>query len=256
MGALHAGHFSLLRRCRKEQDVVVLSIFVNPTQFGPNEDYQTYPRTFKKDLALARKAGVDIVFYPAVQDMYPEEFATFVDVPEPLTRTLCGKSRPGHFRGVATVVLKLLNIVRPDALYLGQKDAQQCVVLKEMVRDLHVPTRVVICPTVREPDGLAMSSRNKYLNLRERREAPALYAALKAARKKIRSGEHRAKIILRELRHHIKTHTSGEIDYLACVDPQTLIPMKTIQDRALLAVAVRFRHARLIDNLIVSTYNG
>ncbi|HQP12075.1 MAG TPA: pantoate--beta-alanine ligase, partial [Candidatus Omnitrophota bacterium] len=188
MGYLHDGHRSLLKACRRHNDISILSIFVNPTQFGPQEDFQSYPRDKKKDVLLAKKENVDIIFYPSEKMMYPGRYLTYIHV-EKITATLCGASRPGHFRGVATVVGKLLNIVQPHRIYLGQKDAQQCVVIRQMVKDLNFPVQVRVLPTFREKDGLALSSRNAYLTAEERQEAPALYQALKMAREEIRRGE-------------------------------------------------------------------
>jgi len=256
MGALHQGHLSLIRRSKKENDISVLSIFVNPAQFGPKEDFQAYPRPTAHDTKLAKQEGVDIIFLPTPATMYPTGYLTFVNVENITDGVLCGKTRPGHFRGVATVVAKLLNIVTPDVMYLGQKDAQQCVVLKRLVSDLHFATRVTICPTVREPDGLAKSSRNQYLAPRQRQEASCLYQSLRLARKQIRNGNRDAAAIIMQMRRHIKNNSSGRIDYVACVDPETLQPLKTIKGKTLLALAVRFGRARLIDNVIVPSYNA
>ena len=256
MGALHAGHLALLRQCRKENDLVVLSIFVNPTQFGPKEDYKNYPRTLVEDAKKAKCAGADILFNPSARAMYPEKCTTWIDVDKQLTSTLCGASRPGHFRGVATVVAKLLNIVQPDRLYLGQKDAQQCVVIQRMVKDLDFPVDVRIHPTVREKDGLAMSSRNQYLTPQQRKEAVVIREALILGRAAIKTGTKNPKSIIARMRQHIHGNSSGVIDYLACVDSRTLQPAKVIQAKILLAVAVRFGKARLIDNCLIPTYNG
>lgn len=250
MGALHEGHVSLLRRCRRENDLTVLSIFVNPKQFGPAEDFKRYPRPEKSDKMLAKQEKVDIIFYPSEKTMYPTGFLTSIQV-RGLAGSLCGKSRPGHFEGVATVVGKLLNIVRPDVLYLGQKDAQQAVILRKMVQDLNFPVRVKICPTVRERDGLALSSRNRYLTPKERREAPVLYRSLREARRRIKAGERSAGRILGRIRSRIEKETGGRIDYVECVDADSLKALKVIQGKALIALAVRFGTARLIDNIIV-----
>lgn len=255
MGALHEGHLALLRQSRKENDLTVLSIFVNPTQFGPNEDYKTYPRTWKIDLQKAEAAGVDSLFSPTVPEMYPAGCVSWVNVDENLTSTLCGASRPGHFRGVATVVAKLLNIVQPNRLYLGQKDAQQCAVIQKLVKDLNYPVAVRIHPTVREKDGLAMSSRNRYLKPQERREATALNQALCLGKAAIAAGKKNPAHVITLMRRYIQNHSSGIIDYIACVDPATLQPLKTINQKTLLAVAVRFGKTRLIDNRLVPTYN-
>jgi pantoate--beta-alanine ligase len=257
MGALHNGHLSLIRRSKKQSDITVLSIFVNPAQFGPKEDYKKYPRTWPADIQKARRDGVEIVFAPTAHAMYPRGFATWVSMDKSITDTvLCGRSRPGHFHGVATVVAKLLNLVQPDIMYLGQKDAQQCVVLHRMVNDLNIPTRVVVCPTVREKDGLAMSSRNQYLSSAERQEAIALYQALCLGRDLIRNRERHASRICSAMRQHVQKNSRGVIDYLNAVDPATLQSLRKIRGAVLLAGAVRFGNTRLIDNIIVPTYNG
>ena len=250
MGALHEGHLSLVRHARRENDVVVISIFVNPKQFEPNEDFETYPRPAKKDILLAKEEKVDIIFYPSDNEMYPTGFLTNIHVDE-ITGVLCGRSRPGHFAGVTTVVGKLLNAVRPDVLYLGQKDAQQAVVLKRMVADLNFPVAVKVCPIIREPDGLAMSSRNQYLTPGQRKTATVLFQALKMAKKKIRTGERSAARITRGIRTLIQDQSSGKIDYIACVDAETLTPLKHLQGKVLIALAVKFGRTRLIDNIIV-----
>ena len=250
MGALHEGHLTLLRKCKKENDLSILSIFVNPAQFAPNEDFRRYPRNKKKDVLLANKEKVDIMFSPSVDEMYSRRYLTYVKVNR-LSEFLCGKSRPGHFAGVATIVAKLLNIVEPDVLYLGQKDAQQCRVLEQMIQDLNFPVKVKIIPTVRETDGLAMSSRNQSLSLRERKEAAALYSILQEAKKKILQGEHQGQNITHFMQKMIFQKTSATIDYAACVDAFSLEPLKVIQGKVLLALAVRFRKTRLIDNILV-----
>ncbi len=250
MGALHDGHCSLLRRCRRENDIVVLSIFVNPRQFGPKEDFAKYPRRERADKMLAKKEKVDIMFVPSVKEMYPGGYLTYIDV-EKMTRVLCGKFRPGHFKGVTTVVGKLLNIVTPDVLYLGQKDAQQAAVLTRMARDLNFPVLVKTCPTVREADGLAMSSRNQYLTERERREAAVLYRSLKEGRQSVIAGNHSATAIVGKIRSRIRRESSGRIDYVECVDADRLAPLKRIQGKTLIALAVWFGKTRLIDNTIV-----
>ena len=249
MGALHEGHLSLMRQSKKENDITVVSIFVNPKQFGPKEDFARYPREEKKDKLLAQRAKVDIIFYPSVEEIYPQGYLTYVEV-EQLTQGLCGRSRPGHFRGVTTVVTKLLNIVTPNILYLGQKDAQQAIVLRKMIQDLNISTEVKICPTIREKDGLAMSSRNSYLSDEHRQEAPFLFQSLKYAQKKIAEGERNVTAINREVTLMIEKNTSAEIEYVECVNTQTLRPLKTIQGEMLLALAVRFGPTRLIDNLM------
>lgn len=252
MGALHEGHLALIRRCRKDNDVTVISIFVNPAQFGPGEDYAAYPRPKQNDLRLAREEGVDIVFSPSAEEMYPRPYRTYVDIKE-ITGTLCGKSRPGHFEGVATVVAKLFHIVSPRAAYFGQKDYQQTLVVRQMVKDLNLPVRIKVCPTVREKDGLAMSSRNKYLSPKHRREAAVLYRSLKTAEAKILDGERNVKKIIDFIHSSIKNNSSGVVDYAVCVDAADLSSLKTVKGDVLIAVAVGFGKARLIDNILVQT---
>jgi pantoate--beta-alanine ligase len=250
MGAFHQGHLSLIRRCKKENDICVVSIFVNPTQFGPKEDFKTYPRNKRRDASLARQAHTDILFCPSVKDIYPQDYLTYVNV-EKVTEALCGKSRPGHFKGVATIVAKLLNIVGPNVLYLGQKDFQQCVVLQQMVRDLNFPVGVTICPTFREKDGLAMSSRNQYLSKEDRQEAPILYTALKISKGLIQKGARDPGEISEFIRETVEKNSRGKIDYIACVDAKNLTPLKEIRGKCLIALAVIFSRARLIDNILV-----
>ena len=251
MGALHEGHAVLLKHSQKENDLTILSIFVNPTQFGPKEDYRAYPRTKNKDVLLAKKLNIDIIFYPSVKEIYPSRYLTFVDVDE-MTKNLCGRFRPGHFRGVATVVAKLLNTVQPNTLYLGQKDAQQCVVIRQMAQDLNFPVQVKVVPTVREPNGLALSSRNQYLSTQELKEAAVLYQSLRIARQKIQQGTRRAAAIIELIKSYIHKKTSGKIQYIECVDANTLQTITTLKGRILIAIAVWFRQARLIDNIIVN----
>lgn len=252
MGALHDGHLSLLRRAKKKNDIVVLSIYVNPTQFSPTEDFSKYPRPKKNDILLAKKEKVDIIFMPTDNVMYPDNFLTFVNV-EKLTDHLCGRSRKNHFRGVTTIVAKLLNIVQPDVLYLGQKDAQQAIILKKMIQDLDMPVNVSICPIVREKDGLAMSSRNKYLSEKHRREAVVLNQALKKAKTKINAGEKRASAIIQLITTMIKNKTSGQIDYIEVCDFENLERVKKINGKTLVALAVHFGKARLIDNIVINS---
>ena len=254
MGYLHAGHLQLVRAARKQSDYVVVSIFVNPIQFGPKEDFRRYPRDFVRDRRLLQSAGVDVVFYPRVRDMYPEGFATFVEV-ERLGEGLCGKARPGHFRGVTTVVAKLLSVVLPDVAVFGAKDAQQAFVIRRMARDLGFHTRVIILPTVRERDGLAMSSRNVYLSPEQRAEAPALHRSLVLAQNLIRRGERRATIVKAAMRRLIQRESGGRIDYVEMVDTDELRPVKTIEGETLVALAVFFGKTRLIDNTTVKTPN-
>lgn len=252
LGALHEGHQSLIRRARRENDFVVVSIFVNPLQFGPQEDFKRYPRTWGADAKRLEKGNVDIAFLPGAKDMVPEGFATAVEVPA-LTRTLCGPFRPGHFRGVATIVAKLFGIVRPTRAYFGEKDYQQVRVISRLVEDLQMPVRVVACPTVREADGLACSSRNRYLSAQEREEAVKLYQALYLGRELVeRRIMTRPDRLVRRLRGVLAAIPKSRIDYIAVVDPVTLEPMKTIRLPALLAAAVWIRKTRLIDNVIIS----
>ena len=250
MGYLHEGHLSLMKRARKETDTVVISIFVNPAQFGPREDFKKYPRDFKRDNALARSCGVDTVFYPSAKAIYPPDYHTYVNV-ERLTEVLCGASRPGHFRGVATVVAKLFNIVRPDIAYFGRKDIQQAVAIKHMVKDLNMPVRIKIMPTVREPDGLAMSSRNAYLSGEERKDALVLYRSLLRARALVRSGSRDASSIKAAMRSMIGKKKSVRIDYVSIVDARTLGDIRRIHGKAMAALAVKVGATRLIDNMVV-----
>ncbi|HOL31396.1 MAG TPA: pantoate--beta-alanine ligase [Anaerohalosphaeraceae bacterium] len=253
MGALHEGHGSLIIAAKKQCGYVVISIFVNPTQFGPSEDYNRYPRTFDADAAYCRNLGVDAVFAPSVEQMYPAEQLVWVH-PEKLTDHLCGASRPGHFRGVATVCTKLFNIVQPDIAYFGQKDAQQAVVIRRMVQDLNIPIQICVCPIIREPDGLAMSSRNRYLSPAERRQALCLYNALTACRSRIAAGQRNAKLLI-DLMAGIIADSGGRIDYISIVDPHTLEPLEYIEQTALVALAVHIGNTRLIDNLLIDLNN-
>jgi len=250
MGYLHAGHLSLVHAARRECDVVVLSIFVNPKQFGPQEDFATYPRDMEGDLRQAREAGVDAVFAPAVEEMYPPDFLTEVAVHE-LTAPLCGTSRPGHFNGVTTVVAKLFNIVGPDRAYFGQKDYQQVTILRKMATDLCMPLEVITCPTVREPDGLAMSSRNAYLNPAERQAALVLSRALRLAEERLAQGERQGAHLTAVLRDYIVKEPLTCIDYVAVCDPQTLREVEQISGTVLVALAVYIGKTRLIDNAVL-----
>jgi len=250
MGALHEGHASLIRKCRRENDIVVLSIFVNPKQFEINEDFDVYPRPAKKDKLLAKNEKVDIIFYPSVEEMYPRSYLTYVYVKQ-LTEGLCGRSRPGHFEGVTTVVTKLLNIIQPHVMYLGQKDAQQAVVIKKMASDLNIPIKIKILPTIRAKDGLALSSRNTYLSVDQRRQAPVIYRSLKRAKKDILEGEQKTLKVVNGIRAEILRSSSGQIDYVECVDADHLTPKKRLQGRILIAAAVKFGKTRLIDNIVV-----
>ncbi|AOQ22640.1 Pantothenate synthetase [Moorella thermoacetica] len=250
MGYLHEGHLSLARAARQQNDVVIMSIFVNPTQFGPNEDFARYPRDLERDRELAAGAGVDAVFAPAVEEMYPAGYATYVQV-EGLTEVLCGASRPGHFRGVTTVVSKLFNIVQPDRAYFGQKDYQQALVIKRMVRDLNFPIEIITIPTVREADGLALSSRNKYLTPEQRRSALSLHRALNLGSDLIKAGEREAAVVRRAMEKEITAWPETRIDYVAISDADTLKPLEKIAGRVLLALAVWVGNTRLIDNVVL-----
>lgn len=248
MGYLHEGHISLVRRSVKENDFTVASIFVNPIQFGPKEDFKKYPRNFKKDETMLREAGVDALFYPTAEEMYPDPYYTYVQV-EHLGDTLCGKSRPGHFRGVTTVVVKLFNIIKPDAAYFGQKDAQQALIIGKMAEDLNMDLKVKTMPTIREKDGLAMSSRNAYLSSSERKEAVVLYKSLLAAKRMINKGERSAKKIINDVKALIRQKKAAAIDYVEISDAATLKSVKNISGDILIALAVRIGNTRLIDNL-------
>jgi pantoate--beta-alanine ligase len=251
MGALHQGHLSLVEASRSECGLTVVSIYVNPTQFGPQEDFSRYPRTLDADLDLLCGRGETVVFAPTDGEMYPEGFATWVEVAS-ITRPLEGEYRPGHFRGVTTVVMKLLNMVGPDAAYFGQKDYQQAAVIRRMVGDLNVPVTVRICPTVREADGLALSSRNRYLAPPARRDALVLWHSLRQADELIRRGERTTEIILERMREIILTAQEPVIDYIALVDPQTLQAVEKIDGPILAALAVRIGGTRLIDNQLLN----
>lgn len=255
MGYLHEGHLSLARTAKKHTDVVVMSIFVNPLQFGPGEDFAKYPRDIKRDEDLARGAGTDIIFCPTVTEMYPYGYATYVNV-ERLTDNLCGKSRPGHFRGVTTVVTKLFGIIKPDVAYFGQKDAQQAIVIRKMAEDLNTGVEVKILPTVREESGLAMSSRNSYLSEMQRRDASGIYHSLEKARAMVKEGETDPKKIISAVSDMIKRIPEARLDYLAIVDTVELKNMAIISGEALIAVAVFLGKVRLIDNIIVKGINS
>jgi len=249
MGYLHEGHLSLVRKARENNDIVVVSIFVNPTQFGPNEDYKSYPRDLDRDLELLKNLNVDYVFTPEVSDMYPEDFSTFVEETQ-LSKFLCGRSRPGHFRGVCTVVTKLFNIVRPTRAYFGQKDAQQFRVLRRMVRDLNMDVEMIELPIAREKDGLALSSRNTYLTPEERKEAIRLYKSLLKAKELVESGIKDTQIIKSEMKK-ILDQPLLKIDYIEIVDEKTLEPVNKVENKVIVALAVYVGKARLIDNIIL-----
>mgnify|MGYP003731589081 CR=1 FL=1 len=252
MGFLHDGHMALIRYARKNADFVVVSNFVNPTQFGPNEDYDRYPRDIKRDNDLCAKEGVDVVFYPSVEEMYFPDASVIVEE-QKLSKGLCGAFRPGHFRGVTTVVTKLFNIVEPDFAVFGQKDAQQARVIQRMVRDLNIPVRIVVHPIVREHDGLAMSSRNVYLSTSERKDATIIYKSLKKAEEAFMHGERDVKILIEIVRSEISSVASAFIEYIALVDDITLAEVESpIKNPVLLAVAVKIGKTRLIDNVVLS----
>ncbi len=251
MGYLHDGHAALIDRARRENDVVVVSVFVNPTQFGPNEDLAAYPRDVERDLALMRAHGVGLAFFPSVEDLYPPGYTTYVAVEGPMTQTLCGRSRPGHFRGVATIVTKLFHLVAPERAYFGQKDCQQVAVLQQMVRDLDFDLTIVVCPTVREADGLAMSSRNVYLSPTQRAQAPRIAQTLFEAREMIANGERRATVLAEYIKKSIATIDSAAIDYVSIADSKTLSDLEILSGEVLIAVAVKIGRTRLIDNIRV-----
>ncbi len=250
MGALHVGHISLIQAAAAQCDCVVVSIFVNPTQFGPDEDFGTYPRPFEQDAAICREHGTGVVFAPAPAEMYPRENLTWVTV-EKITEPLCGRSRPIHFRGVTTVCTKLFNIVRPDVAFFGQKDAQQATVIRRMVADLNMPLEIVVCPTVREADGLAVSSRNRYLSAQERREATVIYRALERCRTLIEAGTTDAAEITGQMRAVLAEVPAFEIEYVSLVDAETLVDITEVRGPVLAAIAGRLGPARLIDNILL-----
>jgi pantoate--beta-alanine ligase len=249
MGYLHEGHLVLVRRARAGNSSVIVSIFVNPTQFGPQEDFAKYPRDPKRDLAMLEKEKVDLVFMPSVVEMYPLQFSSWVEVGK-ISERLEGASRPGHFRGVATVVAKLFNIVQPDRAYFGQKDAQQLVVIKKMVADLNMDLEIVGVPTVREPDGLAMSSRNIYLNPEERKAALVLYQALTLAQKLWSQGEKDAQAIRQKMTGLIQKQPLAHIDYISIADAETLDELDIVKPPAIVSLAVKIGRTRLIDNVV------
>jgi pantoate--beta-alanine ligase len=249
MGYLHEGHLSLVRRAREKNSSVVVSIFVNPTQFGPKEDYKNYPRDTKRDLAMLEPL-TDIVFMPSVEEMYPENYDTWVEVRD-ITERLEGAVRPGHFRGVTTIVIKLFNIVQPNRAYFGQKDAQQLLVIKKMVAELNMPLEIVTCDTVREPDGLAMSSRNTYLTAEQRQAAPVLYRALMLAQELWAQGEKDAGVIRHEMTYLIEKEPLAKIDYISVANNETLEEIHRIKPPALVSMAVKFGKTRLIDNIVL-----
>ena len=254
MGSFHEGHLSLIRRARQSCDRTIVSIFVNPLQFGPGEDYESYPRDFERDLSLATQEGVDAVFHPEEGEMFPSGLVESVGVGK-LGEALCGASRPGHFQGVATVVAKLFHVVQPDRAFFGQKDAQQALIIRTMVLNLNWPLQIEVCPTVREADGLAYSSRNRYLSVEERTQATVLYRSLRLAESLIHSGERNAasveQQIQKQIQQVIRAVPEAEIDYARVVDPATLEGLQQIRGEVLAVVAVRFGKTRLIDNLSI-----
>ncbi|MEO6828231.1 MAG: pantoate--beta-alanine ligase [Acidobacteriaceae bacterium] len=250
MGALHAGHCSLLQAARRRCPGTVASIFVNPAQFGPNEDLSQYPCTLEGDVRMLEAEGIDLLFEPTAQEIYPAGTSTWIEVAG-VSERLDGASRPGHFRGVATVVAKLFHIVQPDVAFFGQKDAAQVAVLRQMVRDLNFPLELAVCPTVREPDGLAMSSRNRYLSTAQHQQALSLFRALQAAEKLASRGERCAQTLLQAMTATLQRETGVRVEYVAVVDPDTLLPVEEIQQGALVAVAAYVGGTRLIDNILL-----
>jgi pantoate--beta-alanine ligase len=250
MGALHEGHLSLIKEAKKRNDAVIVSIFVNPTQFGPKEDLKKYPRVLRKDMKLLSKFDVDAVFHPSVREIYPDGFSTYIEV-EGLSDKLCGASRPGHFRGVATVVAKLFNIVKPDSAYFGEKDFQQLAIIKKMVRDLNLGMKIIPMPIIREMDGLAMSSRNSYLTREEREKAPAINKALEFAKMLALEGVKNARTIKAAISKLINTEKGIRIDYVSICDPETLDEKKTVKGKTLIAIGAYIGKTRLIDNIVI-----
>lgn len=248
MGALHRGHIELVKRAKKQGEIVVVSIFINPAQFGPNEDYSKYPRTWKEDCRACRNEGVDFIFNPDRGEMYPPGFDTYV-VPDKIATVLEGASRPGHFQGVATIVLKLFNVVQPDAALFGKKDLQQTVVIRQMVRDLNIPVKIVIVPTIRDRDQLALSSRNVYLNKLSRSQALAIPQALIAARKMISGGERSAAKVRNYIKSRLVKEAKATVDYVSVADEDTLVELTRISGRVAISLACRIGGVRLIDNV-------
>jgi len=250
MGALHEGHLSLVRAAKEKTDVIATSIFVNPTQFGPTEDFSRYPRALEKDCAILEREGVEFVFAPTVEEMYPAGAVTWVTVGG-LSERLCGKSRPGHFRGVATVVAKLFHIIEPDAAFFGQKDAAQHAIIRKMVRDLDMPVAIEVCPIVREADGLALSSRNTYLNTEERKSALVLYRSLQCAQELFRTGERNSAKLIAAARQEFASESNVRLDYFEIVNPDSLEPVLDTSSPSLAAVAAYVGNTRLIDNIVL-----
>jgi pantoate--beta-alanine ligase len=252
MGALHEGHLSLVRAAKAKSDVVAVSIFVNPLQFGPTEDLAKYPRSFERDREFLEKEAVDILFAPQTEEMYPKGAVTYVTV-EGLSEKLCGSSRPGHFRGVTTVVAKLFHIVEPDLAFFGQKDAAQATIIRRMVRDLNLPVEIVVCPIVREPDGLAMSSRNAYLSPQERKTALVLNRSLTETKNRFDQGERNASVLIAVGKQIVAQEPAARLDYFEILDPGTLDPIQALTSPALVAVAAFVGNTRLIDNILLNT---
>jgi pantoate--beta-alanine ligase len=250
MGALHNGHLSLIKQARKENDIVIVSIFVNPTQFAPNDDFRRYPRNLKADVLSCKEEGVEFIFYPDAKQIYPKGYKTYVLV-EKLSDVLCGKFRPGHFKGVATIVTKLFNIIQPDIAYFGQKDAQQAIIIQRMRKDLNIPVKIRVMPIIREQDDLALSSRNRYLTPKQREDAIVLWEALKKAKTMIKQGVIDSAGISHAMRRIIRRKKRARIQYIEIVDLDELNPVKRIQGRVLIALAVLIGKTRLIDNIII-----
>ncbi|MBF0490701.1 MAG: pantoate--beta-alanine ligase [Candidatus Omnitrophica bacterium] len=255
MGSFHEGHLSLMRQAKKDNDLCVVSIYVNPTQFGPKEDFKKYPRDLRRDSSMILKENIDILFVPSDNEIYSDRYLTYIDV-EKISQPLCGHFRPGHFRGVATVVAKLLNIVQPHVMYLGQKDAQQVAVLRTMIQDLNFPVKVEVVATSREQDGLAMSSRNKYLSPKDRQESVVLYKALSSAKAMVESGTSSPAKVKATIKSLIKKESSGKIQYVECVNADTLETLKRFEGRVLIALAVFFGKTRLIDNIVIPQHDS
>ena len=250
MGCFHQGHLSLIRQIRRVSDRTVVSIFVNPIQFSPEEDYSAYPQDLGRDVSLVEKLGAELVFAPSEEEIYPDGYSTYIEV-EKLTNQLCGLSRPGHFRGVTTVVCKLFLAVKPHVAVFGQKDAQQAIVIRKMVCDMNLDVEIMLSPIVRETDGLAMSSRNTYLSPEERLEAPVLFQSLQEAQMLVEQGERRTWVVVEAMRRRISQKSLAQIEYVAAVNNENLKPLEKLSGKVLLALAVRFGKARLIDNLVV-----
>ena len=250
MGALHIGHISLIETAVKTCDFVVVSIFINPTQFGPGEDFEKYPRPLKDDMEICKKAGIDVVFAPEQNQMYPRKNLTWVNV-EKLTEPLCGRFRPGHFQGVTTVCIKLFNIIDADVTFFGQKDAQQAIVIERMVADLNIALEIVVCPTIRQSDGLALSSRNQYLTEQQRKDATYIYKSLQKCQEMTETGVTEVETVIAEMRKILSHVPSIKIEYISIVDAETLQGLETIAGKILTAVAVKIGQAKLIDNIVV-----